>query len=74
MDTISYNSDDLENLIIKNKEYYDKRRKKLILILVPILLVLAIAVIIVLLIIFKSKFINEIICQYQTKEDEKFIH
>ena len=73
MDTISYNQDDLDNLIIKDKEYFAKKRKKRFLILALVLSVL-IAVVIVLIIIFKPKEINEIICQYKTENEEKYIN
>ena len=74
MDGISYNEEDLDNLIIKDKEYYAKKRKKLMLILFPILSVIVIAAVIALVFIFKPKVINEIICQYETENDNQYIN
>ena len=73
MDGISYYEEDLDNLIIKDKEYYAKKRKKLILILAPILSVLIITIIIVLVILLKPKINNAIICQYKTEKDNQYI-
>ena len=74
MDEINYNEEELDNLIIKDKEYYAKKRKKLILILVPILSVIVIAAVIAVIFIFKPKVINEIICQYETEKDNQYIN
>ena len=74
MDGISYYEEDLDNLIIKDKEYYAKKRKKLILILAPILSVLIITIIIVLVILLKPKINNAIICQYKTEKDNQYIN
>ena len=61
MDGISYNEEELDSLIIKDKEYYAKKRKKLILILVSILSVLIIAVVVPLVVLLKPKVINLIL-------------
>jgi len=74
MDGISLHEEDLDNLIIKDKEYYAKKRKKLILILAPILSVLIITIIIVLVILLKPKINNAIICQYKTEKDNQYIN
>ena len=74
MDGISYNEEELDSLIIKDKEYYAKKRKKLILILVSILSVLIIAVVVPLAVLLKKKAINEIICQYETENDNQYIN
>ena len=69
MESIEFVSEDLENLIIKDKKYYAKRRKKYLLILIPILL--AIITAIVLFFVLKPKADNKIICQYETKTDDE---
>ena len=74
MDGISLHEEDLDTLIIKDKEYNTKKKKKLILILVPILSVLVIAIVITLIILLKPKVINEIICQYKTEKDNGYIN
>ena len=49
----NYDNDELENLIIKDKEYYRKRRIKCLLIWIPI--IVAIAVAITLIFVLKPK-------------------
>ena len=53
----------LDKLIIKDKDYYAKRRKKCLLIGIPILLVIII-ITIVLVVVLQPKTYNEITCQY----------
>ena len=74
MDEINFDDQDLDNLVIKDKEYYSKKRQKIALIIIPILLVLFIAAVIALVFIFKPKVINEIICQYETENDNQYIN
>ena len=73
MDEINFDDQDLDNLVIKDREYYSKRRQKIALIIIPILLVLFVAGFIVLLILLLAKDNNKIICKYQTKEDDEYI-
>ena len=70
-ETFDFGNEDLDNLIIKDKEYYAKRRKKCLLIWIPILLV--IITVIVLYFVLKPNENNQIICQYETKEDNENI-
>jgi surface protein len=68
----NFDNYDLENLIIKDKEYYKKRKKKCLLIWIPIIMVIVIAIILV--IVLKSKPDNKIICKYKINEKiENFI-
>ena len=71
-DDYQENYQDLDNLIIKDKEYYAKKRKRYLLIVIPILLVI-ITVTIVLIIVLQPKIYNEITCQYETKKDNENI-
>ena len=65
-----YSNYDLENLIIKDKEYFRKRRNKRLLIFIPPI-ILIIVVVIVLVFVLTPKQDNKIICYYKTlKEDE----
>ena len=70
-ETFDFGNEDLENFIVKDKEYYARRRKKCLLIWIPILLVIATAV--VLYFFLKPKEDNKIICQYETKIDNENI-
>ena len=63
---------DLENLIIKDKIYYKKKRKKILLISIPIILV--ITIVIILIFVLKPKPDNKIICHYQTLFDNENIN
>ena len=68
-------NNDLENLIIKDKNYYRKRRKKIFLISIPIILVIAFVILLIFVIISipekPKKIYNEIICTYTTwKQNE----
>ena len=63
---------DLENLIIKDKIYYKKKRKKILLISIPIILV--ITIVIILIFVLKPKPDNKIICHYQTLLDNENIN
>ena len=58
----------LENLIIKNKDYYRKRRLKICLIIIPIIFFITIAII---LIIFRKSQENKIICEYIIDEENE---
>ena len=69
MENFDYANQDLDNFIIKDKNYYAKIRKKCLLICIPILLVIATAL--VLYFILKPKEDNKIICRYETKEDNE---
>ena len=62
---------DLENLVIKDKEYHYKRRKKFLLIFIPIILCILIAT--VLAIILTMKWGGKIICKYPTTNDNENI-
>ena len=68
-ETFDFGSQDLDNLIVKDKKFYAERRKKCLLICIPILLVIATAL--VLYFILKPKEDNKIICRYETKEDNE---
>ena len=68
----NYENMELENLIIKDKEYYRLKRKKILLIALPIILL--IAIIIILIIIFRPKPDNKIICHYQIINSNENIH
>ena len=69
------NNQDLENLIIKDKEYLAKKRKKYLLIgtLILSIIIVIIAITIVLVIVLKPKIYNEIVSQYQTKKGNENI-
>ena len=68
----NYNNDELEKLIIKDKEYFRKRRIKCLLIWIPILLVIAVTI--TLIFVLKPKPINKLTCYYKTlKEDENIL-
>ena len=69
MENVDFDNDDLDNLIIKDKDYYAKRRKKCLLILIPILSVIIIAI--VLIVVLRPKKDNKIICQYETEVDNE---
>ena len=64
-DDYQENYQDLDNLTIKDKEYYAKKRKRYLLIVIPILVVI-ITVTIVLIIVLQPKTYNEITCKYET--------
>ena len=68
----NYENMDLENLIIKNKEYYRLKKKKILLIVLPIILL--IALVITLIIVFRPKPDNKIICHYQILNNNENIH
>ena len=70
-ETFDFGNEDLENFIVKDKEYYARRRKKCLLIWIPILLIIITAI--VLYFILKPKVDNKIICQYVTKIDNENI-
>ena len=60
---------DLDNLIIKDKEYYRKRRNKILIIISIILVIIAIVIVTILLLLKKRG--GKIICIYRTtKENE----
>ena len=69
MENVDFDNDDLDNLIIKDKDYYAKRRKKYLLILIPILSVIIIAI--VLIVVLRPKKDNKIICRYETEIDNE---
>lgn len=62
----------LENLVIKDKEYYCRRKKKLLLISFLILLILVIIIIAIILILKRKG--GKIICIYKTINDNERIH
>ena len=68
-ETFDFGNEDLDNLIVKDKEYYAKRRKKCLLIWIPILLVIILAI--VLYLVLRPKPDNKIICQYETLTDDE---
>ena len=68
----SFENMDLENLVIKDKNFYKKRRIKKLMICTPIILV--ITLVIILTVVLKPKPDNKIICQYQTQRDNETIH
>ena len=72
-DIYQENYQDLDNYIIKDKDYYAKRRKKCLLIGIPILLVI-ITITIVLVIVLLPLTYNEVTCQYETKKENENIH
>ena len=55
-------NNDLENLIIKDKNYYKQKRNKILSITIPIILV--VAIVIILTIVLMPKPDNKIICYY----------
>ena len=57
---------DLENLIIKDKQYYRKRKIKCLLFWIP--LILTIGIVITLVVLLRPKPNNKIICHYQTQD------
>ena len=57
---------DLENLIIKDKQYYRKRKIKCLLFWIPLILV--IGIVITLVVLLRPKPDNKIICHYQTQD------
>ena len=65
----NYNNDELEQLIIKDKEYFRKRRIKCLLIWIPIIVVIAVAI--TLIVVFRPKPDNKIICYYKTLKELK---
>jgi len=69
MENFDYANQDLDNFIIKDKNYYAKRRKKCLLIWIPILLVIILAI--VLYLVLRPKPDNKIICQYETLTDDE---
>ena len=72
-DDDTFYAHELENLVIKDKEYYRKRRKKYILIFFLILfIIIAIAGVVVVYILFMNKG-GKIICIYKTIEDNQNI-
>ena len=71
MESFDFNSQDMDNLIIKDKKYYAKRMKKCLLIWISILTVIITAI--VLYFVLKPKEDNKIICQYETKTDNENI-
>ena len=60
---------DLDNLIIKDRKFYAKKKKKCLLICISILLVIITGI--VLYLFLKPKIDNKIICQYETLEDNE---
>ena len=65
----NYENNDLENLIIKDKKYYNKKRKKWLIRCIPIILIITLAIILTFVSMPKPD--NKIICQYQTlKQNE----
>ena len=70
MESFDYSNEDLDNLIIKNKEYYKKRNKKIILISIPILLAI-IAIVFIVIIFTRPKEDNKIICHYKINKDDE---
>ena len=74
MDGISYNKEEIDILIIKDKEYYAKKRKKVYYNTNFYFTVIVIAIAIALIILLKPKEINEIICQYKTDKDNQYIN
>ena len=66
----NFDDNNLDNFIIKDKEFYWKRKKKCLLAWIPILLVIII-IIIILVIVLQPKLDNKIICQYKTLKDNE---
>ena len=62
----------LDNLIIKDKEYYRKRRNKILIIIAIIFGIVAIAVVITILLLIKRG--GKIICIYKTTKDDENIN
>ena len=64
-------SNDLENLIIKDKNYYRKRRIKILSITIPIILVTAIVIALIILLMPEPD--NKIICLYNIEKANESI-
>ena len=62
---------DLDNLIIRDKEYYRKRRNKILIIISIVLVVIAIVIVIIVLLLKKRG--GKIICIYKTTKDNENI-
>ena len=64
----NFEINDLENLVIKDKNYYREKRKKVLLISIPIIITILLltAIAIILIFVLKPKPENKIICYYQT--------
>ena len=65
----NFETEELENLVIKDKEYHRKRRIKCLLIWIPIIVVIAVAI--TLIVVFRPKPDNKIICYYKTLKELK---
>ena len=68
-ESFEFEQKDLDNLIIKDRKFYAKRRKKCLLICISILLVIITGI--VLYFVLKPKADNKIICQYETERDDE---
>ena len=67
----NYDNNDLENLIIKDNNYYRKIRKKIFLISIPIILLIALVIIIIYVLIPDPY--NKIYCLYRTSKKNQNI-
>ena len=67
----SFEAEDLDNFIIKDKKYYGKKRKRKIKLLIILFFVItAIIIIIVVIKINQRKFGGKIICKYKSSVNE----
>ena len=65
-----FTNDNLENLVIKDKEYYGKKRKKYLCIIIPILSFIIIGIIAV-IVLFVVDWGGKIVCLYKTTKDNE---